>query len=442
MIELALVYGPPGGTTRLELETLLDGFYPQPPAAGAATVTDQAVVVLHAASGAALDAAIAAITTALQYGRQHPDGDSGCWLHYAVAAGMPEWRTRVSDGQVLYTARLGAHWGRGRVKISLATVHEPSWEAATETAVVVSNGHGTSSTGVTVYNHDDTGHDGYVNIAADQVTGDLDANCRIEVTNTAANSMFFLWIGQNWTDPANLSYVLEAESGTGETPIARASCSGGNYVSKTILQDVETNLITWSLSQAALNAFHGEWFKLLLRFADVAANAADIYQCKYRIKIGYGAYWIWSSPWVQPVQLNTPPMVRDLATFRLPPGLEGLTGSAPLNLLLQGMGVGGTRTIAIDCATLLPLDGYRHLYATGYAAGNNERVVDDGIHGVTYKDLGAGKIACYDGIGQPIRLRPNTQQRLYFVVQESNTDTHIDWTMSVRVYYRPRRIVP
>jgi hypothetical protein len=100
----------------------------------------------------------------------------------------------------------------------------------------------------------------------------------------------------------------------------------------------------------------------------------------------------------------------------------------------------GGGSVSLDFLALLPLDGYRKLEPRGYGLGYNARLVDDMIEGYVYTDGWAtsGKTPHYLGFGDPIRLWPGRDQRLYFYADKNTGVPDIDQTWSVRAYYRPR----
>ena len=91
----------------------------------------------------------------------------------------------------------------------------------------------------------------------------------------------------------------------------------------------------------------------------------------------------------------------------------------------------------IDFIQLTPADGYRELKTASYDVPYEYRIIDDGIGEYLYVDDGAGadKAGIMTGYGAPIQVWPGRNQRLYFLM---NPD-EIARTLSVKVFYRPRR---
>jgi hypothetical protein len=280
----------------------------------------------------------------------------------------------------------------------------------------------------------------FVHIAASEVIGDMDAPCRIEITDTFAtgNSNQF-HIGHNTlSNPATLSHILEAEHASGVTSTsADAACSGGEYATLTWAVDTEATLAEWTIPTEVLAKAAGGDFRALARF-QVITNVTDT---KFRLKILYGSAEIFTGKVVQPDSAYSY-LIRDLGIVTLPPWFQDSGTMEALTLRLTGKITGGT-TIKLDCIALHCLDGYRYLEPVATGIPQNSRLVDDGILGELYVDTGSAtaRAAYYNGRGRPIMLKPNTAQRLYFLTASSTANTaEVNRTSSIRVYYRDRRL--
>jgi hypothetical protein len=333
-------------------------------------------------------------------------------------------------------------WTKGAQWAALFIERRNWWEGP-EAQIPLTNGSSTGNTGgITVYNHDDagTGHDNFVSIAAAAVTGDLPAPTRLEMTNTynAASRTYDLWIGHGYQiDTATFNHILEAEDG-GAGDVNNAGASGGKYLAVTLSNTLETTIRSWTITGAQLNAAKGRFFKAIARFADSTGLAS----VRYRLKVVWNVSTLWESAQAYP-DTNRAIIIRDLTTFRLPPWLEGLGSQDSVDLVLTGQVVTAPVTINLDFLQLTPVDGWRYIIPKGYGAPYNTRIVDDGIDGRIYVDDGAGasKAGIFIGYGSPIMLQPNKLQRLYFLQHSSSIDTaQIDRTLSIKLFYRPRRL--
>lgn len=354
-------------------------------------------------------------------------------------------RSEILDGQVEWV-KPGMIGNGGQVELAVRWTRRNFWEGP-EAQLPLSNSNGTNITAaLNVYNgNDHTGTspsvlDNAVEIAAGLVAGGLPAACRIEMTNRSTGPIAWMWIGQNWIDPANYVNLLEAESAVGVTGVSEASNSGGQYVSISLASGNEVDLLRWTLPAATLNAARGQQMRAMLRFFLTSSMAQHV---RFRFQIRWNTATFWEGQQVQPSD-SFHTLVRDIGTLRLSPGLDGLTSLDAVDLVLTGQQeTGSAITLYLDCLYLIPLDGWRWMYTAGYGVPQNSRLVDDGIDGFLYRDDGAGggKVAMFTGFGAPILLKPGARQRLYFLFHEVELDgsdkTH---SVGVKVFYRPRRL--
>lgn len=363
------------------------------------------------------------------YVEYQPDGYSGYY------------RSEILDGRVeLADEATGWQWLDKNIEIRVGWKRRFYWEGA-EAQIPLTNGNGANNTsGLTVLNHDDAGagDDNYVQIAAADVTGDIDAPLRLEITNNynSATRASSLWITQNvLSDPANLAHILEAEAGTGGTTTSDATCSGGSRKDFSWSATTEQQLLSWDLSTALLNACGGNYFRLLGRFINMTYS--DMW-LRWRIK--FELTTIWEGPQFL-LTANAP--LQDLGVLQLPPYLVGSGDVYPLTLVLYAQRQqSATHTLSLDFVQLSTLDGYRKLSPRGYGLGYQTRLVDDGISGYTYTDgsTPAGKAGYYIGYGKRIAVQPGKLQRLYFLHDTMVGSAAIDRTLSVKAFYRPRRL--
>lgn len=420
---------------------VIDGFYPETPNEGAESITDQFNVLIIGSSAADLRSKLTAIRQAFEWAKRHKDDSQAAWLYFDVDDDGDAWMSKLLDGKVIYNSNLDPYWRRNRVIATVIVERMPYWDAENEVQIPLTNGNGTNNTtGLTVYNHNDagTGHDNYVDIAAADIDGDMPGPTRLEVTNSyATGKLFTLWVGQNWTDPDNMTHILEAEDSSGGSDISDSGCSGGYYSQYALGSGAESEMFTWSLSASYLNACKGNYYKFMARF-----EAGDPANVKFRIRLKYNAVTIWQSGQVS-LDQSRAFQIRDIATLRLPPWLVGQTSLAALSLVLTGQqSTGSSINVNLDFLQVTPVDGWRMLECAGYGIDQNERLMDDGFNKVSYIDNGSGlaKVGDFVGYGEPIHLYPGKKQRLYFLMHSSTTDTaEIARTISTKLYHRPRR---
>ncbi len=420
---------------------VLDDFNPGAPSDDTSEVVDQARILIRDTAGSTVDQKITAINNALNLAKIYYKSANQVYLHYAKNATDTAQRSLVSGGSVAIERR----WRRdSKAIINVFIQRAPWWEGA-ETQVPLTNANGTNDTsGLTVWNHDDagTGHDNYVQIAAADVAGDLPGATRLELTNTyASDRLYCVYIGQSWTDPANHVHILEGEDSTAGSDVSNATCSGAYYNRVALASGAEADLQIWTLSAAMLNACKGSFYKLLVRLPN--ASAAPLTDVRFRLKLQYTSNTtIWQSGQIS-FDTNRAYALRDMFTLRLPPWLPQQTGLAALTMVLTGQqSTGSSINVDIDFIMITPVDGWRFLEPIGYGVAQNSRILDDGIYSDLYVDDGSatGKVGIYVGYGSPIMLMPGKLQRLYFLMHANGSYTaEIARTISVKLYYRPRR---
>lgn len=363
---------------------------------------------------------------------------SKIYLHAQLETTVPEKRSRVRRGDVYYVdgppaPRLDAEVA----KVQVVIVRDNYWEGTTETAVSISNGHGSGTGGITVYNHNDSAQDNWVGIAANVIDGSLPAPCRIEIQNTYndPDDIWRVWIGHNYrSSPASLNPILEGESATGGSNTAEATASAGYYKSVTWTAEEEIDALTWSLSSTLLGYCQSNLFRLITRFW--TTSPADCW-LRFMIKADNNA--LSDTGWFRISSL--PNLLQDIATIRIPPVTPPISGTlAPLNLTLSFKKTGtSSKTAYIDFIQLTPLDGYRVLKSPSYQLPYQSTLIDDGMSEEVWSSSGSGRIPNFYGLGEPIRLYPDVAQRLYFLFDLfaiGYADNNI--TATVKVFYRPR----
>jgi hypothetical protein len=113
----------------------------------------------------------------------------------------------------------------------------------------------------------------------------------------------------------------------------------------------------------------------------------------------------------------------------------------------NGVGVAtGTATpvssLNFDYLMLMCLTGYRKFTALGSGVAVASTVVDDGINGYVYSQTAGVKALDVGADGDPLRLALETinLQRFRFLMQRADLSNVIADTLTVRAYYRDRRL--
>lgn len=442
MIQLTITYD--GNTIDLQADgyTVLDEYLPNP-GGGEKAVSDRFDLAIIASSAADLDVKIRALELAFEYAAAHPRGPEAAWINYAPAQGESTWRSRLTGGTVMLASGFYKRRKQDKSQVGVAITRLPWWEGP-EAQVPLTNSNGTNNTsGLAVYNHMDsgTGHDNYVEIAATDVDGGLPGAVRLELTNpdTSGNGPSQIFAGHNWqSDPANFNPVLEGEAATGGTTTVDTTCSNGNYSAYSLAANGETVMYTWTLSSALLGQAKGHYFKIIGRFK----ASYGVVRTRFKPYLFYNnVVPIWEGSDVLPDSAYARAL-RDLGMIRLPPWLPGVSSLSALSLRLSGKRiVSESLSIGLDFLYLLPVDTYHQYTVIGHVLDNG-RLIDDGINGMIYTDDGAdgnrqGNVV---GSGSGIYLEPGKLQRIYFLFHCALADSApVDRTLSVKLYYRPRR---
>lgn len=351
------------------------------------------------------------------------------------------YRSEILSGRVeLGNESLDVNYLVGMAEVAVLWERRFYWEGPEVELALANTATAAATGGVTVFNHyDGATHQNWVQIAAADVAGDLPAPIRLEMQNTYNDSDrgYQVYVAHNiLSDPANFNSILEAEDGASGTPVVYAAASGGNYVSMVVNSASEVTLQTWTLSAALLAQAGGNYFRLIARI--IQDLPADDVWLKFKVKLA-GLTPIAETDWTLVPRFMT---VMELGTIQLPPYLIEVGGQGALTLALVGKRTGGVnRTMLLDYIQLSPLDGWRRYAPRGYGFAYLTTLIDDGMSGNLWTNWpGSGNIGHYVGYGEILKLQPGALQRLYFLVRTIVGNSPIDLTLSVRAYYRPRRL--
>ena len=443
-IQLKITDG--SNTFTQDVDFRLIDYVPQAPSKGAATVTETITVQVYGGNASA-DGDLVVVNRMFDWARYWAKLGQPYHVWLEMTLDGVVWQSTIRDG---VCAMQSSNWLDYERAVGLRTVgitieRMAYWDGA-EAQLGLTNRNGTGNTsGLTVFNHTDAGagHDNFVSINYPGTTiADQPSPCRIEMTNTyATGQMQDIWIGQNFTDPANFPQILEGEAATGGSTQSDAGCSGGQYQTITLATTVETILFTWTLSSAFLNAASGRFYKLMARwqFPD-ALNGTPNFMLRAKITDAAGNT-LWTGDQVKPYQgYNL--QISELHTLRLPMWLTGLSNQVGLKLVLTGQIDSGSLAVPLDFIQATPLDGWCYLKPL-YSVPQNNRVMLDAVRNIAYMDDGSGNslIGGISMYGNPIMLKPNQLQRLYFLTHSwSGNVAEIDRTISVKVFWRPRRM--
>lgn len=360
--------------------------------------------------------------------------DAEDWWRSEVLSG----RVLVDDGDLDFDLQLVTAGLEG----AIIYTRRYYWEGP-EAGIPLSNAHGTNVTnGLTVYNQAPAaGEDNHADIAAGVIAGDVPAPPRIELTNSydGAAMLSRVFVAHNvYSSPATLPHMIEGEDGDGTTTsvVYAGGHSGGAYLLAEWSGESETEIAAWPLSAALLEACGGNYAHVMLRlYTTLAVSGVWV---RLRLKVGLAVQW--DGPLMELANGQT---LQDLGVVQLPPYQLGPGDLYPLSLALCARTWGaGAHEMGIDYIQLAPADGWRVLAPVTGGVDETERLVDDMIAGVLYKDGMAveGRASTYAAFGAPLALVPGAAQRLYFLQRAVGGGCEVARTLSVKAFYRPRRL--
>lgn len=321
------------------------------------------------------------------------------------------------------------------VMVALLWEREP-FEGPEVEAAIKSKANGTPGTGgKAVANSSDSSRGNWVEIASTEIIGTLPALTRISMQNTSGSGQDYsnIWIATNVkSDPVNFVHVIEGESKItgGGTVTADSGSSSGNYISYPVSG---STLMAWSLPAATVDDCGGRDFRLLARL--VSLPAAPIYVTPI-IKEYNNLITL-----IAGKEMRIDPSgfrLVDLGSLPIPPGGGDASGWAGLTLYL-GLRCDTSATLALDYIQLTPTDSLRHLYQRGMTIPNNDYVEDHAIDGLAYSIESGAKHPLHMQLESPVMVWPGVTQRIYFLYDSTFGASPVAATLSVRVYYRPRR---
>lgn len=406
-------------------------------------VTEQCDVTISADTMAEVEAALHEIEAFFLRAVEFQNRRGGSRVYVELATdGSTVYRSEILYGRV----ELGEQplmWLASGPALSAALIWRRRfyWEASDEVTLALTNTYGTGSSGV-IYNHLTAVFENYVAIDGADVDGVLPTPARIEITNTYATDILAnVIVGHNvYADPDDLVPELECEGALTDVGAVYTdvTCAGGEYVLLNMAATREL-LLTWTISSEVLSSCRGRFFRLWLRCQD--KPAADTYLTPKMI-LGIGTLQVVAEG--QETKLNTGQVLQDLGVLQIPPYLMGDTGVLfQMDLALYGRSA-SLGTLAVDFLYLMPLDGYRELRPRGYGMAQDITLVDDGIaDSIWVQGYGIGSdelIGLYYGLGPRVTLIPDRDQRLYFLMSNTDGDAEIERTATVVVKYRPRRL--
>lgn len=385
--------------------------------------------VIKESSGTALQALVESIETLL-YDATY--GHETVYLIVELDGEADSWRSRILWGELIAAPLHLGEWHNLGIRV---TINVRRWmyyegsEVELELAAVSDATPGLA--GVTIHNStDSTPRGNYVEILADQVAGVIPAPVRLVLTNNSGSDQgyraFYLAVNA-LSDPTNFAHVIEGEDCvSGGTPTSESGNSGGEYLDVSV---TTSGSLRWTLSTTLMQQTQGRVFRLLMRLRDHSVTPDILVTPQIRDNAGLT---IFESG--DPVRLPSSGLdLVDLGTLHFPPG--GTYDSWQEHGLVLLIEAAGTVNLDVDYIQLLATDSYMQIAQLGSNVVNGATIIIDGTKGIVQS---SGR-PNYSVRGGPLLLFPNRDQRLYILYNLAAT-APVDGSLSVRAYYRPRRL--
>ena len=397
------------------------------------TVMDAFDLFISGGNAAGLQAKVREIEAMLAFAKAHPRGPEGVWVLYSPDSGITAWQSRLSDGALLMDERIGALWRESKTRAQVVFERGNYWETQEPVTLLLSNGTVTEQTAAPIDNCQDSGHDLYAEIGADQVTGVLPTPAILSFGNTQDDETLLdqLTVGIFQADGLNTpptpgSLIFE---GTGSADV---TCSSETYQTVSWASDTEALLKSWTL---ASGAFLQKRFQAVVRMRTASAYT----DLRLKVKLLAGGIVIAETRWsLVPTGFEH----TSIGSLTIPPyPLGEALNLGNLTLGLYGKRASGAGSFGLDFLILLPQDGWRRYGAiSGLAYG--ETLIDDPVRQVLVTAYGAGswKVTHMGQGGDPLMLKPGVKNILYFLQDEMDGDAPIGRTGSVSVKIHPRRL--
>ena len=374
--------------------------------------------------------------------------------YYEVVSGRLEWPQNTMSVEQVHQKK-DDRWIIADFTVTLVLypfAYPVSPVSGSAQPVKLSNVHGSDQTESVVHNRNDSTHDNFVEIKANQLPGayPLPLTITLKGDSGEAEKIGKVYIGVRQGD---LGFTPILEDNAAEFRIGNVGStsdpdysSGGTYSN---LVNTVTDpgahppinpavLARWSLSDAQMDKTQGA-FRI---FGKVRDGFYWDPNANYCLAVTYQGVTLHQTEWRTP--LDTTISLFDFGTVFLPPWLGSNQGLAGLKIELKiWRKTYGTSTIKLDYLALLPQDGgYRVIQYRGAGLGQLEYVIDDGWGKAVYHVTSTGKRSGLPfALMPPLTLKPGQTQRVYFLMEGINGSSEISRRLKVSVGVVPTYMV-
>ena len=407
----------------------------------AARVTESCELWLSGTS-AAIIAAVQLIEQIFAKAQRKAYAVSGesAYVEYQAHSGASVYRSRLIAGHVEWADR--AAWrrlpdsGTTVVKLALIWTRIGYWEGP-ETELALSNtssGGAALTGGRTIYNYDGptTGHDNYVRIAPNYVSGIIPTPLRIRLQNTngASRAYKHLHLSVNALAISSFSHQIEGEDFVTPSSASAAVVAGSSGGYAMSISFTGTAAIKWALDYGFLQQTQGRPFRVLARMPTF--GSAVYAQLEVRTTSG-----ILLASSDAEVLLSNSGYLQDLGTLPLPPGGYN-PYSADLHLYLQLRSASNT-TVQLDFMQFYAVEAYRYIVQRGDTLIANESIHDNLIDypaQIYAENPTTSRRRSLFAANGRLYVWPGKDQRIY--VLWDGTSVTITDTFLIQAWYRPR----
>jgi hypothetical protein len=406
------------------------------PTLGEATIAETINLMVIGANGAAVQTNTATLERLLDSARRRRMESYGprVYLQVQLDSDGSTWRSEIYDARLDIAEDGLAVWANAKMPASLYVERAPFWEGALTQLTLTNNNGSNNTSGLTVYNHDDggTGHDNWAAIDAAEVTGNLPAPVKVELTNTAGASraIYQVFMAVNaFNAPTSLAHMIEAENTItgGGTTATDATCSDGGYATHT--GGAGSWTMRFTLSTTIMGYCAGYPFHILARRRNrinTIAQAAILSSNNAVLASGEEFS----------ISTTTQDLI-DFGVLYLPPG--GYQATWAGHKLQFTFRQNSSQTMEIDYIGLFPAYSFRDLLTFGTAIANGDKLTDDGIEGMAYTTASSVNLPEVIQRGGPLTIWPNRDQNILFAWSLFDHASTIADTLTVKAWYRPRR---
>jgi len=430
--------------TLSETDAYQRGYFPQTAQVGDVRQAET-IPVVFIGGNATVDANISKLGRLFMRAREYLMTGIGARVYLQLTIDAAVWRSEIYDGRIASGDQmLRVERANGEREAAILIERAPYWEGA-ETQIPLTNGNGAAvTTALNVYNNMDASGaspnkmNGYFEIAAAAVVGDLPAPLKIELESAATNALerFILAVNRgSGGGGCDTPVLYEGEDGTAGTGIttstsADAACSGGDYRSLGFTADnTWRDLVRWAPDSDALLHFAGGWFRPVIRWQ--AAPAINMY---LKLKVDVGGVVLAETSEVYLASSLTR-LTTVLEAIQIPPYILPAT-LADLNIRVFAKSPdSGTKTVKMDRVHFLPMDYYR-FYDSIFTPASGQKVIDEMIAGQCYGGVSAENVVSHIPSGDILMVTPNQAQRVIYECLQGTIGDYV----KVKAWYRPRRL--